>query len=67
MLRTRLIVGAEIIHERELYLQADEDGDPIHAAEHEQNMNRLVEEYAHLPVQRLPSDRDGHQPPQAVR
>lgn len=63
MLRTRSIVGAEILHERELYLQADEDGDLSHAAEHEQRMNTLVEEYAHIPHSRLPSDRDGHTTP----
>lgn len=64
-IRTAKQVGAEIQLERQAFLDADEHGDLTDAAQHYQRMDELLEEYAHIPHPRLPSDSDGHRRPQA--
>lgn len=57
-MRTAAQVGAEIIRERELFLNAELAEDKPTADQHERRMNAALEEYGRIPHPRLPSDNE---------
>jgi hypothetical protein len=56
MPRTAAQVDAEILLERQAFLDADAHGDFGHAADHYRRMDELLEERGALPQQRPPID-----------